>query len=124
MDATRKNRWLPWLLGVLLVLSLGIAALFTYRAIRMLPRLHSSEEIRPWMTLPYIAHSHHVPVENLYQALGLPFQPHDRRPLYRIARLLGEPEQTVAARLQQAILEFRQSGLPTPTDIEPFRSPP
>ena len=72
------------------------------------------------MTLPYIAHAHRVPVTGLYQALGIPYQAHDRRPIARIARTMGVPVQTVITKLQSAIQQFQPSpGAPTPTHAPP-----
>jgi hypothetical protein len=120
MNASKKFHWAPWLLVAALILSLGIVAYFSYRAVRMLPRLRSSETIRPWMTLPYIAHAQRVPLADLYQALGIPYQAHDHRPISRIARSLGVPEQTIIAKLDAAIQQLRPPpGAPTPTHSPP-----
>jgi hypothetical protein len=119
MDTERQNRWLPWLLVAGFILSLGIALLFTYRAVRAMARLGASEEIRPWMTLPYIAHARHVPVTDLYQALGIPYQVHDSHPISRIARLKGVPVQVIIEKLNAAIQKHNTPGLPTPTHAPP-----
>jgi hypothetical protein len=38
------------------------------------------------MSVPFIAHTHHVPVETLFEAIHVePHRPHDRRALRRIA---------------------------------------
>ncbi len=119
MKSERKFNWMLWLLVIGFILSLGIVIYFSYRAARMLPRLRGSEEIRPWMTLPYIAHAHRVPVTALYQALGIPFQAYDRRPISQIARSQGVPVQTIITRLQAAIQQLHPPGVPTPTHTPP-----
>lgn len=46
----------------------------------------ANEPIRPWMSVPFIAHVHHVPTASLFAAIGVkPQQPRDHRPLRRIA---------------------------------------
>lgn len=123
MKAERKINWVPWLLVIGFIISTGILAYFSIRAARMLPRLRSSETIRPWMTLPYIAHAHRVPVTSLYQALGIPYQAKDHRPIMRIARSLGLPVQAVITKLQEAIQQLRPPpGAPTPTHAPPATS--
>ncbi len=102
-----------------LILSLGITFYFSFRAAHAMPRLRASEEIRPWMTLSYIAHAHQVPAAILYQAVGLPYQVHDRRPILRIARSQGVPVQTIISELQTAIQQYRPPGYPTPTPAIP-----
>ena len=115
MSAFRNHRWLPWLLAGGLILSLAVVGIFSMRAVRLLPHLRGNETIRPWMTLPYIAHANHVPAAGLYQALGLPYQAHDLRPLSHIARLQGAPVQTIITRLESALPSLRQeAGTPAP----------
>jgi hypothetical protein len=61
--------------------------IFAYRAGRNARRLRWEDEpIRPWMSVPFIAHTHHVPSAVLFQAIGLEPHPHDHRPLRTIAR--------------------------------------
>ncbi len=123
MNARLKKNWRLWLLLFGLILSLGIAVIFSLRAIRAMINMRAGEQIRPWMTLPYIAHAHHVPEIILYQAIRIPFRAHDRRPVIRIARLEGVPVQTMIAELQAAIQQYRGSvtpGAPTPTQSTPL----
>jgi hypothetical protein len=67
----------------------------------------ATEPLRPWMNIPYIAHSHHVRIEILYQAAGLPVDRNDHRPLGRIARQQGRPVDELIARLETAIARSR-----------------
>jgi len=69
------------------------------RQIRM-----ENEPIRGWMSVPFIAHSHHVPASVLFQAIGvLPREPRDRRPVRQIAHDLKRPVPELIAQLQRAI---------------------
>ena len=70
-----------------LLISLAAAALFATWAVGSGRSAHSgSEAIRPWMSVPYIAHSQHVAQRTLWDALGIPPHLRDHRPLIRIAR--------------------------------------
>jgi hypothetical protein len=56
------------------------------------------------MTVPFIAHTHHVPPEVLFQAIGEPPHQHDRRPLRVIARQKGQPVTVLIASLEKALV--------------------
>lgn len=72
------------------------------RAARHFRELH--EPIRPWMSIPFLAHTHHVPEAVLFQAIGVtPRGPRDRRPIYRLAHELHRPAAEVISQLQHAI---------------------
>lgn len=62
-----------------------------------------NEPIRAWMSVPFIAHTHHVPAAVLFQAIGLPPHRHDRRPLRRIAREQRRPVEAVIQDLDRAL---------------------
>ena len=116
MRRTERFGWLEWLIVLGFVLSIALVGVSIVRSVHMVSRLHQDEPIRPWMTVPYVAHSYHVPSSILYRALGLPPGPHDRRPLADIARLQHRSVQDVIADLQKAITQARTSPLPSPTD--------
>lgn len=106
-----------WALVVTFVVVLTVTCLFLVRAVR--PAIywhrHQDEPIRAWMTVGYVAHSYHIPRHVLYQELGLPVQPQDRRPLTRIAQELHRPLGDVIAALQAAIARSRATTpLPEP----------
>ena len=74
--------------AVALLVAIAGTFVFGFRAGRHARRIHwQNEPVHAWMSVPFIAHTHHVPPDVLYQAIGLP-PPHqrDRRPLRRIAR--------------------------------------
>jgi hypothetical protein len=105
-------RPLPWLIVAFTVV-LAAAGLMTLHTVRHAMRMRrATEPLRPWMSIPYIAHSHHVPHEVLYQAAGLPADRHDHRPLGRIAREQGRPVDELIARLEAAIARSRANKPP------------
>ena len=114
MTETRRIDWREWLIILGLVLSVALVGVFVARTVHMVRQLHQDEPIRPWMTLPYIAHSYRVPPSTLYAALGLPERPRDRRPLTVIAREQQRPLTAVIADLQRAIAQARSSSPPAP----------
>lgn len=94
-----------------LIASLGVAAIFATRAVHYARRTRTTlETIRPWMSVPYIAHSKHVPQATLWTALGIPPHAHDRRPLARIARQQGRPVDELIAALKTAIAKAQTQG--------------
>lgn len=104
---SRPLRAGQWLLIAFAVAIAG-AGLMTLHTVRHAIRMHrAAESLRPWMSIPYIARSHHVPEEALYEAAGLPSGRRDRRPLGRIARQQGRPVAELIADLQTAIARGR-----------------
>lgn len=86
------------------LISMAAAALFATWAVGS-GRLArgGSEAIRPWMSIPYIAHSLHVPQRTLWDALGIPPHSRDYRPLIRIAREKRRRVEDLIAALKHAI---------------------
>lgn len=98
------------LLAFGLVLALALTFVFGYRAgrnVRLIRR--ENEPIRGWMSIPFIAHTHHVSPEILYHAIGLEPQPRDHRPLRRIAREQNRPVEQVIHDLDAAIAQAKKS---------------
>lgn len=96
------------------LLAIAGALLFASRASRQAHHLRTSNEpIHGWMSIPFIAHTHHVPASMLFEAIGVePRQPHDHRSVRRIAHELNRPVPEVIAQLQKAIDAARPSGGP------------
>ncbi|HEY0546927.1 MAG TPA: hypothetical protein VGC91_16230 [Pyrinomonadaceae bacterium] len=117
----RKLGWHQWLLLSLLLVALLVTALFGVRAVRraLYWRNHKDEVIKPWMPVPYVAHSYGVPPYVLYQAINLQPIPHDRRPLREIARQQNRPVETLIAELQTAIVHSRPPYPPPPPPPPP-----
>jgi len=75
--------------------------------------------IQPWMTLPYIAHIYHIPVNILYASLRLP----DNRitghsTLQILARKRKESIHQLITCIQQSIILYRNTH-----PIQPYPSP-
>ncbi len=102
MDKTRQRT-----LAIALMFALALAGtfVFAFRAGRMARRIHQANEpIRSWMSIPFIAHAHHIPPETLYQAIDVqPQQPRDRRSVRRLARELNRPVPQLISQLQHAV---------------------
>lgn len=52
---------------------------------------HRHQAPEPWMTPGYIAHSWHMPIEEVFGTLGLPDRPKKRLTLEQIAKDRGVP---------------------------------
>ncbi len=122
MSTNARHDWREWLVALGFVLSIAVLGVFLVRSFRIASGLRRDEPIRPWMTVPYVARSYHVPPSVLYRALGLPDRPHDRRPLAALARTQGRPVQDLIGDLQSAILRTRAAA--TPPSPNPSGSPP
>ena len=114
MGRIRRFNWQHWLLVFGFALSLALTAFFLVRAVYYAPHIHRDEQIRPWMNIPYIAHSYRVPAHILYQALGLSSTTPDRRPILTIARQQRRSVESIIILLKDAIIQARLSATPTP----------
>ncbi len=93
------------ILAVAFCVAIAATFIFGIRLSRHARRLRwENEPIRPWMSVPFIAHTHHVPARILYQAIGLEPEPHDRRPLRMIAREQHRPVDDVVRDLERALV--------------------
>jgi hypothetical protein len=120
------NGWRQKTLLLLFALAIAITVIFSMRAFHHRPHPKVDEPIRPWMSVPYVAHSYHVPPHVLFQALNIPPQrPPDRRPIGRIARDQNRPVQDVIRDLQNAIVQARvPEGIPPPPPSSTGEEPP
>ncbi|MEC9463060.1 MAG: hypothetical protein VX601_07790 [Pseudomonadota bacterium] len=68
----------------------------------------------PWMTIGYVAHSWHVPVEKLARDLDLPPPPKDgpRPSLERLADDRGVTFEAFKAEIEASIMDLRRQGPP------------
>ena len=107
-----------WLIVFALVLVVALTGLFAVRTVRRAVywSFHRDETIRPWMSVPYVAHSYRVPPHVLYEALGIPHPPHDRRPIRELAHEQNRPAEELIAILEKAIAHERE--------LHPNSSPP
>jgi hypothetical protein len=91
-------------LGLAFLLAITGTFVFAYRAGRQARQIRSANEpIRAWMSIPFIAHTRHVPAPVLFQAIGLQPEPHDRRSIRHIAHDLKRPVPDLMAQLQRAV---------------------
>ncbi len=104
-----------WVFGLAFLVALAITSMFAMRAMRAASHLRGGDEpIRPWMSVPYIAHAYGVPPPILFEALGIPPDRRDRRPIMRIAREQDRPVDLVIGDLMVAILTYRLPPPPLP----------
>ena len=91
--------------GLAFVVAITGTFVFAYRAGRQVRHIRTvNEPIRAWMSVPFIAHAHHLPANVLFQAIGVqPQEPHERRSVRRIAHDLNRPVPDLMAQLQRAI---------------------
>jgi len=91
------------------LLAVAGALVFATRATRQARHFGSiNQPIHGWMSIPFIAHTHHVPPSVLFQAIGIqPRQPRDHRSVRHIAHELNRPVPEVIADLQKAIQEAK-----------------
>ena len=92
-------------IGLAFVLAITGTIVFASRARRQVRLIRAENEpIQSWMSVPFVAHAHHVPASALFQAIGVrPQEPRDRRSVRRIAHELNRPVPELIAQLQRAI---------------------
>lgn len=100
------------LLFVCVVLLVIVARQLTrnFLAVRNARRIQAGEQlgVRPWMTVPYIAHTYNVPEELLFSTLAVPSTPRNRHaPLQLLATREGQDPNEYVTRLNTAIDEWR-----------------
>ena len=100
------------ILGGALAVSLFFAVRLVAFWIYWADPAHRDQDIQPWMTPGYVAHSWGVPREVAFEALGIP--PGAPRTIEELARERGVPVETLATDLQAAIDAFRARGRPRP----------
>jgi hypothetical protein len=109
LKALRLKHWL--LLAAFVVAAVGSAVFATrFVAQTVYWSMHREEPIEGWMPLRYVAHSHGVEPSLLFDALDLPPDRWDRRPIRDIAAAQGVPIADVRAKLEGAIAEARLAG--------------
>ncbi len=121
----KRTGWQKLIVVIAFTLVLLGTGVFAVRTVRraIYWRMHRDEVIRPWMSIPYVAHSYRVPPHVLYQSLGIPPQPHDRRPLRQIALEQNRSVDEVISVLSDAVARERASQLPGAPPSEPVRAP-
>lgn len=85
-------------------LAIGATFFFGYRAGRTARHIRQrNEPIKAWMSVPFIAHTYHVREAVLFQAIGVPPNPRDHRPVRDIARAEKLPSAELIRELKNAI---------------------
>jgi hypothetical protein len=103
------------LLALAFLLAIAIVFVFGYRAGRRAHLMRwANSPIRAWMSVPFVAHTHHVPIETLFDAVGVRPNPRDRRSLRRIAREEKRPVEDLIHQLDAAIAKARGAPAPAP----------
>ena len=112
----KKIEWRKVVVAVAFLLAVSVTAFFAVRAVRPIIYWHNhqDEQIRGWMNVGYVAHSYHVPPHVLYEALGLPHKPPDKRPLREIAKAQGRSMDEIRKVLLDAIVHARPPYPPPP----------
>lgn len=117
-DADRK-RFIRrrFLIGGILIFLLAFTGYFGWHTVNRARywHEHKDEPIRAWMTVGYIAHSYHVPAPILKEAIGLPVDKPDRRPLAKIAHDQNRPVEELIKILNETIETERQQKPPPKT---------
>lgn len=105
------DNWRPTLaIALAFLLAITGALVFATRATHQARHFRTIDQpIHGWMSIPFIAHTHHVPPSVLFQAIGVqPREPHDHRSVRHIARELNRPVPEVIGDLQKAIDQAKQ----------------
>jgi len=111
---------------LVLAFCLAIAAtfFFGYRAGRTARHYRWQDEpIQSWMSVPYIAHTHHTRSELLFQAIHVPPNPRDHRPIREIARSERLPVTELIRDLRKAIATANPPGSEGPSGKVPGNAP-
>jgi hypothetical protein len=91
-------------LGVAFVAAIALLAIFGYRAARSAREMLREEQpVHAWMSVPFIAHTHHVHTGVLYAAIGVEPREHDRRPLRFLALQKNRPVGDLIRDLEKAM---------------------
>jgi len=92
-------------------LAIALTFFFGYRAGRTARHVRWQDEpIQPWMSVPFVAHTHHTRSELLFQAIGVQPNPRDRRSIRDIARAEKLPVAELIRNLRNAIENANRPG--------------
>ncbi|QBD81157.1 hypothetical protein EPA93_36370 [Ktedonosporobacter rubrisoli] len=85
-----------------------VGALHNFQQQHMLAEEGDVRTIRPWMTIPYIAHSYHVPENYLYKSLQIAPTPSRHSTLHMLAQHSKRPLDQVIHEVQKSIISYRK----------------
>ncbi len=110
-----QPRRLTLLLVLGFCLALAATFFFGYRAGRTARHVRfQNEPIQSWMSVPFVAHTHHTREELLFEAIRVQPNPHDHRPIRDIARAERRPSAELIRDLRNAISNNGNSGVKAP----------
>lgn len=112
--ARMSSSQLMILVALLLVLSFTGFQIFRTVQRASYWRQHRDEPIAGWMRAGFVANSYKVPIRVVNQAIGLPADARDRRPLTEIAKMQNRSFEEIKADLERAINDFRTIREPSP----------
>ncbi|MFC1976044.1 hypothetical protein ACFLXQ_06575 [Chloroflexota bacterium] len=108
----------------LIVLGLILVCFFGFRAFRSHMRIYqhglepgvtNAEDIRGWMTIPYIAIAYGVPEEHIFEQLGIPPEGNQDRSLRRLHREYGYRNPgAITEAVQKIIKQYQAEHPPSP----------
>jgi hypothetical protein len=105
------------LLGLGLTIFFGLRAYSDYRQLQLRGNpsvLTDVEELRGWMTIPYVAKAYQVPEDALYEALGIPKAGNDTLSLQALVSQHKLDPTTTRQKLQQVIVRYQPTPAPQP----------
>ncbi len=101
----------------LLLIALGGTALAANATVRAIQSFHQQQSqaqtgdvhlLQSWMTIPYIAHTYHIPTSILYQSLQQNPATARHKTLAMIAAKSKRPVKVIIQDAQNTILQYRQ----------------
>ena len=108
------------------IIAVIFTAIGTVRAVQSLQKQHTLARagdvstIRPWMTIPYVAHNYHVPEGYLYRSLHISDTHTSRHmPLQALASHYNRPVNSVVHDVQNAVTLYRKQH-PYHSSNKPF----
>ena len=106
-----QPRRLTLLLFLGFCLAIAAASFFGYRAGRTARHVRfQNEPIQSWMSVPFVAHTHHTREELLFEAIRVPPNPHDHRPIRDIARAEKRPAAELIRDLRKAVADSERAN--------------
>lgn len=111
---------MQWLIIGAFLLALALTSVYSYRTYQraVFWREHRDEPISGWMRVGFVANSYKVPLPVLNNAIGLPPDARDQRPLSKIASDSGRTFDELRTELEKTIEDFR-SNRPRPAGDRP-----
>jgi hypothetical protein len=118
-----EGRTRRWLIGALVALAIVGVALAGFSAYRLYarhghgrpppgPRQTDVSLIAGWMTVPYVSRTYHVPPQEIFRAVGVPPQGHERDSLNELAAASGRSSDEVVAAVRAAVQTSRTAHPP------------